>query len=235
MRLMERNRLAHGGKLALKQFTRRAGAGSNPVFRRSAEKRQRDGRRNRGIADAHFADAQEVGSTGNRFHAEGHGRSAGALIHGWLFRYVARRMFQRQIENFQPEIVGDADLVDRRAPGCKIFDHLCRHARRKRRDVLGRDAMIAGKHRNQRAIDLRRALSGPCGKPCRDLFHAPQRTCGLRQRSLTLANGPFRPQIRPRQIADQFPEIVKGRPLALIGSVQSKMGDVNSWGSSYKH
>ncbi len=101
-------------------------------------------------------------------------------------------MLQREIEHFQSQIVGNANLVDGSATGGEVFNHLRCHARRERRDVLCRDAVIAREYGDQRAIDLWRAFARPCGKPCNNLLQPPERTGGLGQRHLAFANSPFR-------------------------------------------
>lgn len=66
----------HRRDLAGHDLTFRAGARTGPLFCRAAIKREIDRRRNGGVADAHFADAEKIGAAGNRLHTEGHGRGA---------------------------------------------------------------------------------------------------------------------------------------------------------------
>jgi hypothetical protein len=136
MALVQRHRGFNGRDLARQHVAFRPGARADPVDRRSAIERVEDCRRNGGVADAHLADAQKVGAAGNRLHAERHRRSTGALVHGGFNRDIGGRHFQRQVEDLQAEIVGDADLVDRSTAGGEVFHHLRRHRGRERRHAL---------------------------------------------------------------------------------------------------
>lgn len=195
--------------LAFQHLALGTGSRPHPVARRAAVERIVDRRRDRRVADPHLADAQQVRTTaGNRLHAEGHGRRAVALGKGGLFCDVARRIVERQVEDLQAEIVGDTDLVDRRAAGGKVLDHLLGDCWRKRRNSLFRHTVIAREDRDQRPIDSGHPAR-PGGQPEGDFLDAPERARRLRQLRVTLACGHQRPGIRPRQIAQQRTEIVE--------------------------
>ena len=138
--------------------------GPTPVLRLAAEETVADGGGDGRVADAHLADAQQVGAAGNRFHAESHGGGTGALIQRRFLGDVAGRHLQRQVEDLEAEIVGDADLIDGGAAGGEIGDHLGRHLRRERRHALPGHAMIAGEDRDQRA-GHGRSSAGPGSQP----------------------------------------------------------------------
>ncbi len=89
---------------------------------------------------------------------------------------VAGRQVQREVEDLQAEIVGEADLVDRRAAGRAKLDRARRRLDRPRRDALRDDAVIAGEDRDQRTVGRRRRTARPFGKPGGDVLHAAERT-----------------------------------------------------------
>jgi hypothetical protein len=86
----------------------------------AAIERRIDRRRRGGVADAHLAEAEQVGAADERFHAEGHGGDAGALVERVGLREVASRQVEREVEDLEAEIIGRADLVDRGAAGAKF-------------------------------------------------------------------------------------------------------------------
>ena len=131
--------------------------------------------RDRGVADAHLAEAQQVGAARDRLHAEGDGGRAAGLVHRGLARDVERRHFEREFEDLEPEAGLRADLVDGRAAGREIRHHGGRHRGRIGRHAARRHAVIAGKHRNERTVDrgLGRALDG--AEPDRQVFQAAER------------------------------------------------------------
>ena len=83
-----------------------------------------DRRGDRGVADAHFADAEEVGAARDRLHAIGHCRGAFGFVEGGSLGDVAGRIFEGQFEDLEAEIEGLADLVDGGAAGLEIGHHL---------------------------------------------------------------------------------------------------------------
>ena len=89
--------------------------------------------------------------------------------------------FQRQFEDLEAEIEGLADLVDRRAAGLEIGDHLGGDRRRIGGDALLHHAMIAGEDRDHRALDARRMAALPARQPFGDLFEPAERARRLGQ------------------------------------------------------
>jgi hypothetical protein len=77
MLAMQRDGGAHGVGLARHPGVVGAGAAADPVLRRAAIKPAIDRRRRGGVADAHFAQTEQIGAGGERLHAEGHRRGAG--------------------------------------------------------------------------------------------------------------------------------------------------------------
>jgi hypothetical protein len=151
---------------------------------------------------------KQVGAAGNRLHAEGHGGGAIALRQRRLLGDIACGIFERQIEHLEAEIIGHADLVDGRAAGREILDHLLRHRWRKRRDVLFDDTMVSGKDRHQRPVDGRRPAR-PGGKPEGDFLEPSQSAGRLCQLRIALARSHQRPRVRTGQIAQKGAEIVE--------------------------
>ena len=104
MRTVQGNCGIDGINLALKHFSGRTSAGTNPIFRRTAIKAMENGGSGSGVADAHFADAQKICATGDGFHAECHGRRAGLFIQSCFFGDVGSWIIERQIEYLEAKI-----------------------------------------------------------------------------------------------------------------------------------
>ncbi|MNU52695.1 hypothetical protein D3C71_417100 [compost metagenome] len=208
MVLVELDRLFDDDDLAGHQLAMRTGAWADPVFGLAAIQRQMDGCGDRGVADAHFAEAQEIGATGNRFHAERHGRSAIALGKSRFGCNVTGRIIERKVENLQAQVMGDADLVDCRTACGKIIHHLLRHGRREGCDAMPGDTVIAGEDRNKRAVD-RRCPARPSGKPEGDFLKPSKRSERLCQLGVTLAGIHQCAWIRSRQVGNQVTKIVE--------------------------
>ena len=88
-----------------------AGAAADPVGAGAAIERGVDGGGDGGVADAHFADADQVRLTGNRLHAVGDGGGAHLVVERGLLGDVAGGQFERQFEDAQVEFVQGADLA----------------------------------------------------------------------------------------------------------------------------
>ena len=178
---MPRDRRAHGVGLALEPRVVDARAAADPILRLAAVERMIDRGRDGRVADAHFAQAQQIGLRGERLHAEGHRRRAGLFVERRFLRDVAGRLLEREFENFQRNVEGLADLVDRRAAAGEIGDHRLRRRWRKRRNALGDDAVVAGENRDQRRVDVRARRALPGREPFDDFFEAPERAGRLGQ------------------------------------------------------
>jgi adenosylcobinamide-GDP ribazoletransferase len=202
--------LATASILRVENLAFRAGARPDPVGRLAAIEAVADRRRDRRVADTHLADAQEIRAAGDRLHAEGHGRRAILLVHRGFLRDVGGRIIEREVEDLEAEIVGDADLVDGGAAGGEVFDHLRRDARRERRDAALDDAVIAGEDRDERPRDGRRT-AGPGGEPLGEPLEPSERARRLRQLRIALPDRSHRCLVRARQVRQQVAEIVKGK------------------------
>ena len=183
MLAMQRDGGAHRVGLAFQRRVVGAGAAADPVLRRAAVEAAIDRRRRGGVADAHFAQAQQVGAGGERLHAERHRRRAGPFVERRLARDVAGRLLERQLEHAQRNVEGLADLIDRRAAGGEIGDHRLGDRGRIGRDALGDDAVIAGEDGDQRRVDVGGAAL-PAGEPFGDVLQPAERTGGLGQLGL---------------------------------------------------
>src|SRR5262249_50438693 len=100
------------------------------------------------------------------------------------------------------------NLVDRSAASGEILHHLLRHGRRKWRDALLGDAVIAGKDRHERPVDGR-LTARPGGEPEGNLFQTAESARRLGELCVTLASGDKRSGIRTRKVAQQRAEIVE--------------------------
>lgn len=205
---VEGNSRFHGLDLACQKLALRTGAGANPFFRRAAVESEIDCGGNRGVADTHFTDAEQIRATGNGFHAEGHGGRAIALGKGRFAGNVTGRIIEREVKDLEAEIIRDADLVDRGTAGGEIRHHLLGNVRRIRCHALTGNAMISGKDRNQRPGDGGRAAC-PGGKPEGDFFQPTKRARRLCQLRVAVPRGCKRNRVRARQILDQRAKIIK--------------------------
>ncbi len=185
---MARDRRAYGVGLAPQALIVDAGPPADPVLRLPAMKRMIDGRRRRRIADTHLAEHEQVGLGGERLHAERHRRRATFFVECGFLGHVAGRLLQGQFVHFERQIEGLADLIDRRAASLEIRHHRLRNRRRKGRDPLRDDAMIASEDRDQRPIHMRPRRSLPGRHPLGNLLEPAERTRGLRQLPLALAS-----------------------------------------------
>ena len=208
MRLVKRHRFFHGSDLALQHFALGTCARSDPVLRLAAIERVEDRGCNRRVADAHLADAEQVGPAGNGFHAERHRGRTASFIEGGFHRDVAGRDVEREIEYLKAQIIGYADLVDRSTTGRKIVDHLLGDGGRERRDTLLGHAVVSGKNCDQRTVHSGRT-TGPCGEPEGDFLKASERAGGLRQLRIALAGRDELRRIGFRQVVEEFPKVVE--------------------------
>jgi hypothetical protein len=206
---VQRDRRAHGLGLALEPRVVDARAAADPILRLAAVERVIDRGGDRGAADAHFAQAQQIGLRGERLHAEGHRRRAGLFIERRLSRDVAGRLIERQFEHFQRNVEGFADLIDRRAAAGEIGDHRLRHGLRERRNAVGDDAVVAGENRDQRRLDMRARRALPGREPFHDLFEPPQRARRLGQLRLARLDGGERRRVGLGHRGDEGADIVE--------------------------
>lgn len=205
---VEGNGRLHSLDLAREEFPLRAGARANPFLRRAAIEGKIDRGGNRGVADTHFADAQQIRTTGNGFHAKRHGGRAVPLRKRRFAGDITGRIIEREVKHLQPEIIGDADLVDRGTARGEIRNHLLGDVGRIGRDALTGHTMVSGKDCHQRAGDGR-GTAGPGRQPEGDLFQTAKGARRLGKLGITVPRGSQRHRVRPRQILDQRAKIIK--------------------------
>ena len=193
-------------------------ASSTPVPRptqsagRAAVERVKDRRRDGRVGDPHLAEAEEVDAAGHRLHAVGDRRRAGLFVEGVLDDDVRRRLVERQLEDFQAEPVGVADLVDRRAAGGEVRHHLPRHRLREGGDAARGDAVVGGEDGDQRARP-----SPAVARPCQAATHAaisssrPRLPAGLVSTASRARDRRRRGLVRAGQVGEQAPDVVEGQ------------------------
>ena len=113
-----------------------AGAAAGPARAAAAEQRRRDRRGRRGVADAHFAEADEVGFRRHRVVAGAHRGEKFRFVERRACGEIGRRLVERQRNDAQAGAGGAGELVDGGAAGGKIRHHLHRDLGR-----IGRDAL----------------------------------------------------------------------------------------------
>ena len=172
------------------------------------EDRRRDGR----VGDPHLAEAEQVDAAGHRLHAVGDRRRAGFFVERVLDDDVRRRLVERELEDLQPEVVGLAELVDRRAAGGEIRHHLPRDRLR------DRPRRRARRCRDWRRRPRRAGASSPaCARPCQAATHAaisssrPRLPAGLVSTASRARDRRRGSLVRAGQIVDEPPDVVEGQ------------------------
>jgi hypothetical protein len=161
-----------------------------------------------------FAGAQIAKALGARVILMGSNAGLGrALIERGFLRDVAGRQIKREIEHFEAEVVGRANLVHRGAAGRECLHHLPRHALRPFGHALRDHAVIGGEDRDQRAINRGLRLALPGGHPLHDLFQPPQRASRLHQFSVPFAHHVGHVARGRRHDLEERAEIVERRTL----------------------
>ena len=209
-----------------------ARAAPGPARGRAAVERGVNRRRRSGVADAHLAGRQKIDAADNRLHAIGQRRGGGGLLHRRSLREVLRRVLQRQFEHFQADAEALADLIDRRAAGGEIIEHLLGDAGRKGGDALRHDAVIGGEHRDDGHLDGRLRPALPRGEPLHDLLQPPQRAGRLGEPRVARPRGLDAFRARRRQVEQQQADFfersdVLGHGLAVLDGRSG--GDVLVW------
>ena len=125
----------------------------------------------------------------HRFHAGDEGRQAFLLAHSGGAGDVGGRLVQIQRHDFQGDGVAAGDLIDGRAAGGEVGDHLARDFNRIGGDAAQRHAVIGGEHQSGgRFQNGRRAMLPGC-QPHRQFLQAAQGTGGFGQLAVALAGG----------------------------------------------
>jgi hypothetical protein len=139
-----------------------------------AEKCRAQSRRRRDVPDAHFPDRQKIAVGRHRPISDIDCREELIYVHRWCHGEVARRSIEINRNDPQLRLSQLGDLVDGRAAGSEVHNHLfgdrlwiCGHA------VRG-DAMIAGEDGDRHPFEVRHFTSLPARHPYHQLFKATE-------------------------------------------------------------
>ena len=207
---MRRDARLDDGGLAANAGLVDTGARPDPVGRPAAVARAAERGGDGRVADAHLADAQQIGARVELRHAERDGVEKVHLVHRRSLREIAGRRVERQ--RVDAEIGADrrAELVNRRTAGREVADHLLGHRGRERRDALRRDAMIAGEDEHLDAFGAGRIGRLPRRHPCRDVLEPGERAGRLGELGVARLSGRAASFIGAGQLGDQAAQVVEG-------------------------
>ena len=197
---MARDRPVDHGALARQAVFIDAGAAAGPTRAAAAEQSRGDGRRRRGVADAHFAEANQIAV---RRHCVVAGRHRGEefpLAQRRLLGEVGGRRFERQRNDAQFRAGAVRKLVDRGAAGGEVRHHLRRHLGRIGRNALFGHAVIAGENQNLDVIEPRRRMALPMRQPGDEVFEPAEALRRLGQDRLALGDGGAGRRMPARQV-----------------------------------
>jgi hypothetical protein len=197
-RLVGSHAVADGGYFSVQRRTLDAGAGPGPVRRIAALQGKADRRRRRGVGDPHLAQRQQLDAVLDSHHTVGNGARAVVLAHRRASGEVFGRLIERHLVDPQIGIGHGRQLVDRTAAGDEVLHHLRRHIGRIGRDSARRDAMIAGKNADPRAVGARRVTALPQAHPAGDFLQPAERSGGLGQLALAGVGGRTGLEVRSR-------------------------------------
>ena len=198
------------GALALKSRVVDAGAATGPARAAAAEQRRRDRRRRRGIADAHFAETDQI-AFGRYGIVTGRKRGEEFLFRKRrLLGEVRGRCIERERNDAQLGTGRARQLIDRGAAGGEIRHHLRRHFGRIGRDAKSGHAVIAGKDQNIHAVQPRRRMALPMREPGDDIFETAEAARWLGQRGFALGNRRAGRRMPARQVEADSAQFGKG-------------------------
>ena len=171
----------HYSRLAFEPFIVNARTAPDPGRAIAAEQSRENRRACGGIADPHFANGQKIGIRAHRIPADGQGRDQLGLCHRRGGGEIRRGAFQIDGINIEAAPNGGAYLIDGRAAGLEIRDHLHGDLGRESRHTLRGNPMISSKNNRLRMGHPRRGITAPAAIPPGDLFQAAEGTGGLGQ------------------------------------------------------
>ena len=177
-----------------------AGAAAGPARAAAAEQRRRDRRRRRGVADAHFAEADQIAIRRHRLIAGLHRGKEFAFAHRRLSVKSAVGCIERERNDAQCGAGGARELIDGGAACGEIRHHLRGHLGRIGRDALSGDAVIAGEHEDLDALEPRRRVTLPVREPGDEILQPAEAPWRLGQRGLALRHGGARGRMPARQV-----------------------------------
>ena len=204
---MTSQRAVDGIRLAGKAGIIDAGAATDPVSAGAAIKGGIDGGSDRGVADAHFANADEIRLAGDRLHAIGDGGGAHLVVQRRLQRDIAGGQFQRQFEDAQVDFVQRADLGNGGAAIGEIGNHLGGDFARKGGHTLIGHAVIAGKDGHHRIVEPGLGPALPTRQKLDQAFERAERTGRLGQLRVARTNRGNRGLIAIGRNGQQFEDV----------------------------
>ena len=187
-----------------------AGAAAGPALTAAAEQGGRDRRSRGGVADAHFAEAEEIALRLDGVIARGDGGAEFGLAERGRRREIGGGGFERKRNDAQRGAGRAGELVDGRAACGKIRHHLHGDLGRIGGDALGGDAVIAGEHQHLGALKPRRRVALPMGEEGYELLQPPEAFRRLGQRVLAHGDGIAGGGMAARQVETDGAQIGKG-------------------------
>ena len=166
-----------------------AGAAAGPALAAAAEQGGRDRRGRGGVADAHFAETEEIALRLDGIIAGGDGGDEFGLAERRALREIGGGGFELQRNDAQRRAGRARELVDGGAACGKIRHHLHGDLGRVRGDALRGDAVIAGEHQHLGALEPRRRVALPMGEEGGELLQPPEAFRRLGQRVLAHGDG----------------------------------------------
>ena len=178
-----------GGELAGEALVVDAGAAAGPVATGAAKQAGGDGCRGGGVADAHFAEADEVEIGRHRIIAGRDGAKEIGLVHRRCLGEVAGGALELEWDDRELGSGETGKLVDGSTAGSEIGDHLHRHFGRVGRHALSGYAMIAGEDDDLDLVEPRHLAALPAAEPGGDFFELAEAAARLGQRVLAAGDG----------------------------------------------
>jgi len=169
----------------------------------------RDGGCRRGIADAHFAQANKIAVGRHRLVTRRNRGEELALRKSRPLGEIGSGILERKRDDAQLRAAGARKLIDRGAAGGKVCHHLHRHLGRIGGNALFRDAVIAGEHQDIDAFETGRCMALPMRKPSDDIFQAAEAVRRFRERRLALNDGGARRGLPARQVKTDRTQVGK--------------------------
>jgi hypothetical protein len=163
-----------------------AGPATGPANPAAAEQRRRDRGSGCRVADAHFAETDEVRFGRHVVVASRERTEKCLLLHRRLLGEVCGRSVEIERDNPQPRSRHGRELIDGGTAAGEIRHHLGRHLGRKRRNALCHDAVIAGKYQHLDTVEPRRISPLPLGEPDGEFFQATETARGLCKQSIAI-------------------------------------------------
>ncbi len=153
--------------LASKPLVVEAGAAAGPARAVAAEQGRRQRRRGGRVANAHFAEAEQIGSGLDCLVAGADRLQEHGFRHGGPEGEIVRGRVEVEREHPQCGIRVPGKLIDRGSAGREIRDHLRRDGRRVRRYAARRDAVIAREYQHLDALKAWDGAPLPAREPRR--------------------------------------------------------------------